>query len=488
MRWVSARRLAGGWMGGWVVGMSRFRVVSLFSGAGGMDLGFRLSGLYDIVFANDVLEHAVETYAANFDLRIRRCGGGVYEAEPGTVLLCDVERVDFSGLRGAADVVVGGPPCQDFSIVRGPEWDRRGIEVKRGRLYVHFVRALAVLQPLAFVFENVPGLLSANRGLAYKTILEDFSRLGARWAEVGRGAPLGGGGNGAVGYEILFSGVVDASALGVPQRRERLIIVGVRRDLFRRLDEVWEARSLVEAELRGRRLHFARYPLTPLEVFEGRPLPELQERYVEVMEEWRGVWEEVGTERALRWKGEVWDRLTFDVVRDYLAANGVPRAGDEELEQVWEEHTAVLRELGYLGIPVSSLKLPDGTTDLPHEDPAVVERMRRIPPGENHEFVRGTRWEVEGRGISLVYRRLHPLRPAYTVVAYGGGGTHGYHYARDRATLTLRERARLQTFLDAFRFRGGRSEIRAQIGEAVPPLMARRIAEALAGVLSALQS
>ncbi|MGC9021421.1 MAG: DNA cytosine methyltransferase, partial [Candidatus Methanodesulfokora sp.] len=100
---------------------------------------------------------------------------------------------------------------------------------------------------------------------------------------------------------------------------------------------------------------------------------------------------------------------------------------------------------------------------------------------------RGTRWEVEGKGISLIYRRLHPLKPAYTVVAYGGGGTHGYHYERSRATLTLRERARLQTFPDSFLFSGSKTEIRAQIGEAVPPLASRRLAEVLAEILEDLK-
>jgi len=93
-----------------------------------------------------------------------------------------------------------------------------------------------------------------------------------------------------------------------------------------------------------------------------------------------------------------------------------------------------------------------------------------IPPDENYLFVKGTKWEVEGRGISLIYRRLHPLKPAYTVVAYGGGGTWGYHYRRNRARLTNRERARLQSFPDSFLFKGNTSQVRAQIGEAVPPL------------------
>lgn len=456
------------------------RVASLFSGAGGLDLGFAQAG-YRIVFANDVLPHAVKTYAVNFGLKPASCGGRTALAKPGTVMECDVSLVDFSEL-GEVDVIVGGPPCQDFSVVRGPDWDRRGIEVERGRLYAHFVRALVALQPKAFVFENVPGLVSANKGLAYKVILEDFQQLNVRWEEVRRVVKGSwGSGKRARGYEVVFSDVVDFSALGVPQMRKRLIIIGVRRDLVRSIEELWRARSALQAALSGKRWLFRDFPLTPLEVLEGRPLHELQDVYFDVMREWEGVWEEVGTQKAWEWKKQVWDRLTFDVVEDYLILNGAPRTG---LEEALKQHEEVLRELGYLGVTASSLRLPDGTTEVPQDGRDVAERMRRIPPGENHEFVRGTRWEVEGRGISLVYRRLHPLKPAPTVVAYGGGGTHGYHYRRARTTLTLRERARLQTFPDSFLFTGSPREIRAQIGEAVPPLAAKRLAETLEKLLS----
>lgn len=88
---------------------------------------------------------------------------------------------------------------------------------------------------------------------------------------------------------------------------------------------------------------------------------------------------------------------------------------------------------------------------------------------------------MEGKNISFIYRRSDPLKPAWTVMAYGGGGTYGYHYERDRAQLTLRERARIQTFTDNFLFQS--PHVRAQIGEAVPPLLGQRIAEVLKPVL-----
>jgi DNA (cytosine-5)-methyltransferase 1 len=463
-------------------------VVSLFSGAGGLDLGFVQSGFYTIVFANDILEPAMMTYSRNLGLKLKRCSGTA-EAEPGTALVCDVERTDFSSLRDAeVDVVAGGPPCQDFSIVRGPDWDRKGIEVKRGRLYAHFVRALAVLQPKAFLFENVPGLVSANKGLAYKVILEDFSCLNIGWDEVKKVIGNSLTQRPAEGYEIIFSDVVDFSHYGVPQRRERLIIVGVRRDLVKTPDRAWKIRSLFLNMLKRFAGLFPKYSLTAMEAFEGRRLDELNDVYREVMKKWDGVWLEVGTEAAEKWKEEVWDRLKFDAVEDYLMINKIRPSSREELEEALRQHEDVLKELGYCGVSVRTLRLPDGTHEIPNEEPLVVERMKSIPPDENHEFVRGTKWEVEGRGISLVYRRIHPLKPSYTIVAYGGGGTHGYHYDRDRAKLTLREKVRLQTFPDNFLFSGTKTQIRAQIGEAVPPLAAKRLAQALAEVLMSLEA
>ena len=469
--------------------MRKFKIVSLFSGAGGLDFGFVQTGRYEIMLANEILESAAVSYSRNIGLKLVRCAKGEkVEAERGSMLVCDVAQIDFSGLKDAdVDLVIGGPPCQDFSVVRGPSRNRRGIKVKRGRLYAHFVRALADIQPKMFVFENVPGLVSANEGMAYKTILEDFSNLNIRWPEVMKAIPNASSECKAEGYEIIFSEIVDFSKLGAPQKRERLIVIGVRKDLVENDYELlWSLKSRIEIALKGKKWLFYKYPLTSIEAFEGAPLDRLDDRYKEIMKKWDGVWKEVGTRRAYAWKERIWDKLTFNIIDDYLMINNIKQADEGELEAALRQHKAVLEELGYYGIPVRDLKLPDATTDLPREDTAVIERMRRIPPDENHEFVRGTEWEVEGRGISCVYRRLHPLKPSYTIVAYGGGGTHGYHYDRDRATLTLREKARLQTFPDRFLFYGRKTEIRAQIGEAVSPLAAKRMAEVLARILEEL--
>ena len=465
--------------------MEKYTVFSLFCGAGGLDLGFMLSGKFDVVFGNDISPHATQTHSRNF--RIKHLTSQPEAFDLPAVFQGDISQLELEKFEGLEpDVVSGGPPCQDFSIVGGPPSERSGISVSRGRLYSHFIRALIHLQPRLFVFENVPGLMSTNRGKAYEVILQDFSNLNVRWSEIRK---LVSNSSSIIpkGYEIIYSDLVDASRLGVPQSRKRLIIMGVRKDISN--SAWWKVNSLKKKVARAMSNNdriVGKYPLTPIEAFEGRPLPDLEDKYLEVMKDYEGVAEEVNTQKATLWKRNVWKKLNFKAIEDYLVLNQIKPENKEEIDEAFADHAELLKELKYYGVKVSDLVCPDKSNDIPNEFPKVLERMARIPPSENHEFVRGTLWEVEGRGMSLIYRRIHPLEPSYTVVAYGGGGTWGYHYERSRSKLTSRERARLQTFPDEFLFEGNLSQIRAQIGEAVPPLMAKKIAEAIAVVLSEL--
>jgi len=230
---------------------------------------------------------------------------------------------------------------------------------------------------------------------------------------------------------------------------------------------------------------FSTFPLTPLEVLEGKVLTDLEEEYRNCMLEFEKCIKEVNSIRAEEYLSLVWSRYKFEVWHDYLLSNGlVPEIDDGLKKRVAKSHTQLLQELGYFRKSVSSSHFEDSSNEIPREKNFVKERMKRIPPGENHEFVRGTKYEIIGL-ISNIYRRLHPLVPSPTIIARGGGGTYGYHYLMHRQKLTNRERARLQTFPDTFKFEGDFLEVRRQIGEAVPPLAGERIAEVVLQILKA---
>ena len=119
--------------------------------------------------------------------------------------------------------------------------------------------------------------------------------------------------------------------------------------------------------------------------------------------------------------------------------------------------------------------------ELTKQSATVVERLKHIKPGQNAftaDLPEHLKLNVTGAKISQIYKRLDPDKPAYTVTGSGGGGTHIYHWAENRA-LTNRERARLQTFRDDFVFEGSKESVRKQIGMAVPCRGAQIIFEAV---------
>jgi DNA (cytosine-5)-methyltransferase 1 len=335
----------------------KLSVLSMFSGCGGFDLGVEQSRLGRLVWANDNDAAAVATYRRNFG---------------SPIVLGDVRDLDPPDL--APDVLIAGPPCQDFSVL----WLHEGALTARGSLYFEVLRFLSELAPPAFILENVRGLLSANRGQAWALI-----RSGLKSPTRALGFPA----VDAPRYDLSVA-VVNFADLGVPQIRERLIVIGTRADL----------------------------KVPPIEI--PRPF-----------------------ESAHR------------TARSALEDPPLPALGEANHE-------------------------------LHADAPDVSARLELIPPGANYTAIpAGHPLAVKGL-ISHVYRRLDPDKPAYTMVAGGGGGSMGYHWAEPRS-LTNRERARLQTFPDTFTFDGSIREIRAQVGNAVPPLGGQAIFDTVAHALRA---
>ncbi|MEN9566406.1 MAG: hypothetical protein RLZZ69_1602, partial [Cyanobacteriota bacterium] len=170
---------------------AKINVVSLFSGCGGMDLGFSQAG-FRILWANDIDQKACETYAKNLGKHVV-CG--------------DIQAIDYSTIPDA-DLILGGFPCQDFSMI----WKRGGITTERGNLYRNFVNLVSLKEPLMFIAENVKGLMTANKGKAIKQIIEDFSLTGR------------------YGYETKPY-LVNFADYGTPQLRKRVLIIGIRKDI-----------------------------------------------------------------------------------------------------------------------------------------------------------------------------------------------------------------------------------------------------------------
>ncbi len=164
------------------------KVVSLFSGCGGMDVGFIWAG-YQIIWANDIDSDACETYKLNIGNHI---------------VNDDIANIDLSTIPDC-DVILGGFPCQDFSMI----WKRGGIETDRGNLYQYFVKAVNLKKPSFFVAENVRGLLTANKGKAINKIIKDFKNCG---------------------YNI-YPDIYNFADYGTPQLRQRVLIIGIRDDI-----------------------------------------------------------------------------------------------------------------------------------------------------------------------------------------------------------------------------------------------------------------
>ncbi|HKR05452.1 MAG TPA: DNA cytosine methyltransferase [Bacteroidia bacterium] len=174
----------------------KFKALSLFSGGGGLDLGVSLAG-FEVKFSSDVEEQLCETIKFNFP---NAC-----------VLTEDVRKLKGKAIRKLSgvnefDLLIGGPPCQAFSILG----KRESFDDPRGQLAYEYVRLVKEIQPNAFLFENVTGLLTLNKGKDWE-VFKDFLI-------------------GETGYTI-FHTVLNSADFGIPQIRKRVFIVGFKKNV-----------------------------------------------------------------------------------------------------------------------------------------------------------------------------------------------------------------------------------------------------------------
>lgn len=321
--------------------------VSVFCGGGGLDLGFTVAGFIPL-FSSDVEATYCETIKKNLS---------IYEHI--------VEPHDISKLSGTdtlkrigknVDVVIGGPPCQSFSILGS----RGSVQDPRGQLAYEYVRFVKEINPKAFLFENVPGLLTLNKGKDWNNLLNFFES--------------------ETGYYIKWT-KLNAAWFGAPQLRQRVIAVG-----FKKKKD-----------------------------FDSFEWP---------------------------------DACFSESVEQFELSKQPPRNSALALESVEGLPNHVLRRHGE----------------------RVSTRYSTVPPG--------------GRDKKDHTDRIHPERPSGTVlVGSGAGGGRPFIHPTEHRHITVREAARLQSFPDWWEFSGGPTSAYRQVGNAVPPIMARAIAKKIASAL-----
>lgn len=363
-----------------------YKVTDLFAGCGGLSLGFRQSG-FSVTNAVEFDPEIAPTYSANFP-----------EVE---LLVDDIKNVNEQNRLShvTADVVIGGPPCQGFSMagarIRGGFTDD-----PRNYLFKHYLEIVRRLEPAVFVMENVKGMLSMQRGQVFQEIVKAFANLKLKSGRT---------------YRVEWM-IANAIEFGVPQARERLIIVGSSVPSFN-LENAWRKAQESLSEKEPEFFH----PVTVRQAIFGMPQPT--------------------EDGVVRLDPPNNDYLTY-------------LQGDSDTTT---NHRAS------------------------RHSPTALRRMKQVAPGENYLVLD----EMISSVHSGSYGRLVWDEPAATITTRfdtpaGGRFTHpDYH-----RTLTAREAARIQSFPDAFVFYGNNRSISRQIGNAVPPKLARFLGEVTMRILN----
>lgn len=322
-----------------------YTYIDLFCGAGGLSLGFDKAG-FENVFSVEFNADFAKTYMRNFPAH--------------NLIVDDIRNIDnnriFELVRGYdVDVIVGGPPCQGFSLAG--KIGRSFIDDERNRLFKEFVRFVSCVQPKMFVMENVAAMATHLKGKTIQTIVDAFKVAG-------------------IGYKVKYE-VLNSVNFGIAQERRRIVVVGIRND--------------IDSEFS--------YPMKLEKVYTIKDV--------------------IGDLPALK-SGEVSD------IPNHIAM----------------KHSAqMLEKMGYV-------KDGGNRMDIPEE--------LRPKSGDIRKYI-----------------RYDSKKPSVCVT---GDMRKIFHYEQNRA-LTARELARIQSFPDDFIFEGTSIQIQQQIGNAVPPKLAYKIAK-----------
>lgn len=370
----------------------RVRVLDLFCGCGGFSHGFEQSGHFAVTAGIDLLPDRVETFRRNHRYAV---------SIKGDIRTFPPDELDRRAL--SPEVIVGGPPCQGFSSIRPFRTLTEGD--KRNTLVEEFVLIIGELRPRWFVFENVVGLLTHRRGEAFSALLDGFREAG---------------------YSVDWR-VINMALLGLPQARERLVIVGSRD---------------------GERFEWP----SPTHLFQGRGM--------------------AGRDAL---------RLHVDPLFSGMLPPAVTVAeAIDDLPEIPSGGSAAYYRSDRQPSPYAAMLRGDCEELTLHEATSHSERMLEIIrlAGTNRSALPEG---MTSSGFSSCYSRLEADKPSTTLTVnfVHPASNRCIHPVQDRA-LTPREGARLQGFPDEFQFAGKRAQVVKQIGNAVPPILGRALADRLA--------
>lgn len=345
------------------------KIIDLFSGVGGLSLGFEMVG-FKSVAAIDFWDDAIKTYNHN---RVNKVGLSIDVTKFNDELLPKILK------KHKIDGIIGGPPCQGFSTARLSNTSEKigKINESRNHLYLEFFRAVKIVKPKFFLIENVRGLVSANKGAFVNDIIDRF---------------------GGIGYNISYK-ILNASDYGVPQNRQRVFFIGL-------LDGHFEFPTKFDFKV-----------------------------------------------------------STKEAIMDLINSN------EDEIQNYSSSANNAYQKLMRNG----KKTIKNHEVTIHNEQTLNVISM--VPNGGNIKSLPPEYWNI--RKYNKAFQRMNSELPSNTIDT---GHRNYFHYEANRIP-TARESARIQSFPDSFEFLGTKGSQYKQVGNAVPPLLAKVLAQKIKSYL-----